>query len=880
MEEQNTIGGKANLPYKFKELRVYASTEWLADNKKKYRQVFDKYEISYVYAELSFFNKNFDEEDWDINITLKCFSVSQGKRKELCKLELDKKISKYDSTVFIREGWGNKKEGTFWKKGTYYWEAYIEGQKEATKYFYIEDAGKPISAEENPYLELRSLRLYEGPYDDMAEEDRKYYKTFSAEETRYIYGEFTFKNGNVGQKWQCELFSKFYNGAKELKGQVIRLQNIKKDEDFLTITAGWGSNHQGSWRMGNYTLELVFMDRLMAVIPFTVEAEFIEGFPHVKLPNARLPQVLGPDEDPDETLEMTLERLDELIGLTRIKKQVRDHAQYIKFLHLRREKGFAEDEPINIHSAFIGNPGTGKTTVAEMMGRIYQRMGLLSSGHVHIVDRVDLVGEYIGQTAPKVKEAIQKARGGVLFIDEAYSLARTNDDTKDFGREVIEILMKEMSNGPGDLAVIAAGYPKEMKHFLNSNPGLKSRFKLLYEFPDFLPQELAEIAQFACKRKDVRLTRAARRRMEELITEAYRKRDYTFGNARFVYDLVENAKINMGLRVIKKRDPESLSKDVFKTLTLVDVDAIKLKQQRFLPHIPIDNGLLESSLAELNTLIGMDKIKKEITQLVDLVSYHRSEGRDVLNTFNLHTVFIGNPGTGKTTVARILTKIYKALGILERGHMVETDRQGLVAGYIGQTAIKTTEKIEEAMGGVLFIDEAYALSAGAKSGGADYGNEVIQTILKRMEDNRGEFFVFAAGYPSNMESFLKANPGLQSRFDKILKFEDYTPEELDLIAIKMLKDKGYHMDGEAHTHLRDHLNFLYQYRDNYFGNARNVRTLIDQIVRNQNLRLSGLEKKDRIKPEIIILADVQEFSNDTDQFTFNRKSIGFRSSDS
>ena len=320
LEDGVVLSGKANLPYKFKELKVYASTEWLADNKKKYRQVFDRYEISYVYAELSFFNKLFDEEDWDITITLKCFSVAQGKRKELCKLDLNKKVSKYDSTVYIREGWGNKNEGTFWKKGTYYWEAYIEGQKEATKYFYVEDAGEPITDENNPYLELRSLRLYEGPYDDMAEEDRTYYKTFSAEETRYIYGEFTFKNGNVGQKWQCELFSKFYNGAKELKGQVIRLQSVKKDEDFLTITAGWGSNHQGSWRLGNYTLELVFMDRLMAVIPFAVEGEFREGFPHVRLPHARLPMVMAPDEDPDETLDSTLSKLDQLIGLQRIKK--------------------------------------------------------------------------------------------------------------------------------------------------------------------------------------------------------------------------------------------------------------------------------------------------------------------------------------------------------------------------------------------------------------------------------------------------------------------------------------------------------------------------------------------------------------------------------
>jgi SpoVK/Ycf46/Vps4 family AAA+-type ATPase len=456
-------------------------------------------------------------------------------------------------------------------------------------------------------------------------------------------------------------------------------------------------------------------------------------------------------------------------------------------------------------------------------------------------------------------------------------LARAFDDSKDFGREVIEILVKEMASETCDFAVVVAGYPKEMETFVNSNPGLKSRFKSFFEFADYYPEELMAIAESSAKRQTVSFTPSAKEELFQIITNAYRTRTKSFGNARYVDDLVKQAKVNLGIRIMSKEVPQESSKRQLSLIQIEDIQKIKLSHRKGELEMPLDPALLTKALSDLNALVGMEKLKIEIRDLVGIVKYYKQTQRPILNNFFFHTVLVGNPGTGKTTVARILAQIFRALGILERGHLVETDRQGLIAGYVGQTAIKTSEKIDEAMGGVLFIDEAYSLTQSGMTATGDFGAEAIQTILKRMEDDRGKFFVFVAGYPENMQAFLKANPGLTSRFDRTLRFEDYTVEELMMIAQKMIQDKSFKITKEGLEALKLHLKNLYTHRDKHFGNARTVRSLVEDIIKKQNLRLANLGNAElsKKKQNLIEIEDITPITREDKSSLYQRKPIGF-----
>ncbi len=913
-----------NKYYKFKSLNTY-SWDRAFSHLRKFRRVFDKNEISYLSASLEFYNKLFDEKDWEAKIILVAHSLNgEEKVKEYCTKTREIKVLKNQNTVTTEFGWGADKYGKIWGKGDYIWEAFINDELVGSTKFRIEDVGK-VSPSNNPYLEVYSLKTYESSNENTPEENRLYLKHFSKKDVRYVMAELKYKS-KLDYDWKCELFFNFYDDTGLLVGVADKFKWVNPDsspDELNIVTAGWGNDNGNIWIDDFYRIEVVFMDTVIAMIPFIVsdtnkerlnenEAIINEGVASFYEPSSfnniikNAAKSVLEDDDPsilenskeektkeikkeaqskpttnpevdDRSVEEILAEFDRLVGLKKIKSKIKEYVDYVTYLQYRKEKGIKEKESINLHSVFTGNPGTGKTTVVKLLGKIYYSMGLLSKGHVLTVSSNDLIAGFVRQTGKNTKEYIKKARGGILFIDEAYMLYK-KDASNDFGPEAIDAILTEMSDGPGDIAIMMAGYPKEMESFIQSNPGLKSRFRNYYHFDDYTPTELVEIAKYACKNKDVILNKKALIKLKKIVTEAFRKRDFTFGNARLVHSMIDEAKMNLGIRLVRNYKPEKITKKLLTLIEEEDIEDLSKNNKAANLQLDIDTILLEESLAELNTLTGLTTIKQEVQELIRLTKYYKEIDRDILKAFSMHSIFLGNPGTGKTTVARIIGKIYKALGLLERGHLVEADGGDLIAGYVGQTSIKTKNLIKKAMGGVLFIDEAYAITESSSGqGGNDFGKKAIAALIKEMEDHRGEFALIVAGYTDNMRRFLETNPGMKSRFDRTFHFLDFTEEELWEITVNMFAQKGLKTDAKAKKHIKTYISHLYQNRNKFFGNARSIRKLVEKSYRNQELRMANLEKAKRTKKIMatLVLEDVLEFDSSKVEI-LKRARVGFK----
>jgi SpoVK/Ycf46/Vps4 family AAA+-type ATPase len=549
----------------------------------------------------------------------------------------------------------------------------------------------------------------------------------------------------------------------------------------------------------------------------------------------------GLPRQPEITVDEAMAELDAMIGLTAVKDQIRSIAASIEAARRRALAGYGTDKPMQ-HLVFLGPPGTGKTAVARIIAKTFYAFGLLDTPAVVEAHRADLVGEYLGATAIKTNELIDSALGGVLFIDEAYSLVNEGDGQGDrFGNEAVQALLKRAEDDRDDLVIILAGYERQMDGFLASNPGLTSRFATRVKFPGYSPAELLSLADLAIERRGEVLDPDARPVLWRMFEDiGRRKLADDLGNARFVRSLLEKAGQARDVRVMSAA-AEPSSADL---VTLRGADLTRAFSElttRFRGYG--ETPTLESALAELDALIGLEPVKRQVHEIAAQLRVARLRDRQGLASQApaRHFVFTGPPGTGKTTVARILGRIFAALGLLVRPSVVEAHRADLVGEHLGATAIKTNKLVDSALGAVLFVDEAYSLYNEGYSGGDAFGSEATATLLKRAEDDRDRLVIVLAGYTADMDRFLRSNPGLASRFGVRIGFPSYTPRELSAIAEMIARRAGDTFDPVAMPVLDQIFGrACADGRIDELGNGRFARSLYERACASRDVRVSDL----------------------------------------
>lgn len=563
-----------------------------------------------------------------------------------------------------------------------------------------------------------------------------------------------------------------------------------------------------------------------------------------------LPDHIPGKEFIPRTLDEVMAEFDKYVGVEEIKADMKRIAALVD----SKKESVAKGEPLLCeHFMFLGNPGTGKTTMARLFADALTSMGVLPVGQLVEVARKDLVGKYVGHTAPLVEDAFNRAEGGVLFIDEAYDLK--NDDQDSFGQEAVNTLIKLAEDRRGRVVIILAGYTKEMGEFCDANSGIKSRFSTSINFRDYTGEELEEIFRRLVKGKGYTLADDTEAGLGAFFKTMYLKRTKNFGNAREVRNAFDKAVGRLATRMADARANGSFDAAKEKVLTMADIEGDDAKPQT-----------VEEILAKFDDLVGMADVKEQIRSIATTMKFERMRmlsGKGKTKLENIHIAITGNPGTGKTTVAKRLGEVFKAMGVLTSSRVVERERKNLITAYQNSGATNMNKAVDEAMGGILFIDEVYNLYKPSGMDGDKAGLEAVEALMSRMTADAGKFVTVIAGYKREVDWFIaNANPGLSRRFTYRIHIDDYDAWQLTEILRRTAEAQGFQLTPEAEEAALRKFEQLVADKAPNFGNAGVANNLFDRAKQLQSLRLSEIVTGDSADDDLLFTITAEDIPMD------------------
>lgn len=668
-------------------------------------------------------------------------------------------------------------------------EHFIADEFEEYKLIYLKDFDKAINlkSEKDDYYPklINTLRKI------IVEDNKKIFIiSGSKEKIKLIFDENSEFASLFGYKWILEDFSNQIL-TQEIKNKLIQTNiNTNIDDDEMSSIISQLSK-ESNFKNLNF-VEEIYQKTLKNFFESNSDSITIELLPQTK---------------DNISIDETMKEIDKLIGMKKIKTELRNLSKYLNF-NKRLEKINGITKTLNLHMVFSGNAGTGKTTVARLLADILYNMGYIEERKITEITPKDLIGEYLGQTAPKARRTIENALGGVLFIDEAYSLVSTSSSKSNYGSEAIVELLKCMEDYQEKLVIIFAGYHDEMNDFINLNPGLKSRIRYYFDFEDYNEDELIQILYLKLNKLNLTISDEAVKTLKRIIS--FNMKATNFGNGRYVDNLINNLLVKHSLNLSDNDDTNLMN------ITINDVNLLSETNELNVNDV----------FKDLDKLIGLENVKYELKQLVDYLQYNKKMEKYNIypKDINLHMVFSGNAGTGKTTVARLLSNIFYSLGYIPENRLTEVTAKDLTGEYLGQTAPKVRRQVENALGGVLFIDEAYSLTQNNNG----YSGEAIAELLVCMEKYYDRLIIVFSGYEKEMKDFINTNPGLKSRIGKHFVFEDYSADELTEILLGLIKDNYLKITDKAIEKFKEIASNALKIKN--FGNGRYVRNTFDKIL--------------------------------------------------